>query len=99
VTSPDSPTVNGPTVERHWTTLAVEVDGELVPDARGLITCEREAWFAFRADAEAWVVAQRAEGFAPAPGSAAICSLATRYFWPTDSPTNAWCARVERVAA
>lgn len=88
----EAPTVNGPTVERVWTTIAVEVAGRPVPDEAGGQHLEREAWFAWERDARVWCDVQQMEGF-----EASYCPLATgRYHGASDSPSNAWSARATR---
>lgn len=84
----------GVTTERVWTCIAAEVDGEPVEGAAGQRVLERTTMFAWREDALKWLHEQEQEGFEvgePVP-------LATlRYQGETDSPSNAWAARAEKV--
>jgi len=84
----ESPQVGGPTVQRVWTTVAAEIDGQPVADARGSVRIQRERAFAYRADAERWLNQHAECGWTPA----GINAYATRYHGPTDSRSNAWLA-------
>ncbi len=85
------------TEERILTCIAaslIDDDGNEVvdPSSIGTREVERTAEFAFRADAEAWLTVQEAEGFEvgkPVP-------LATFFHGPTDSPSNAWAVRARK---
>lgn len=85
----------GTVEENHWRTIAADADGVPQPEKTGQVRIEREAKFAWRAEAEQWVAEQKAEGF----GEAFIASAATTsYYGLTDAPGNCWQARVEKLA-
>lgn len=89
-------TIMGDVVEETWTTIAADRDGEVLPDEIGRRTVTRRAHFAFRAEAEAWLADQEKEGFKIPDGFSGIAPCATRYFGPTDAPTNCWSVNVEK---
>lgn len=74
-----------------WITLAADVDGVAQPEKVGTRTHQLRAYFAYKAEAEAWLAEQQANGYEGAIGMAAIS-----YFGPTDSPSNAWFVQAER---
>lgn len=84
--------------ENVWTCIAAEHEdenGETVIDHAEIGTRRRERYgqFAFKAEAEAWIAEQVAEGFVLDSGPT---PLATFYHGPTDSSSNAWSARVSK---
>lgn len=86
--------VMGIVEEKVWTTVLHEIDDAPVPGAIGQRTLVREVYLAFKAEAEAWADAQRAEGFTVRP----LILAATNYFGPTDSPSNCWLVQAEKPA-
>lgn len=90
----DFPVLNGPPVDRFWTMLVSETNGVVDKETAGKVTLERQAYFAYRADADAFTETLRAEGFE----TNGPVQVATRYFGPSDSPSNAWSVRGERAA-
>jgi hypothetical protein len=70
-------------------TWRLVVSSDETAPARRLV---REAWFAFRRDAEAWAKTQ--DGF---EWDGYLASCATNYFGPTDAPANCWFVSVERT--
>lgn len=94
-TAHETPSVDAGTVENIWTCIAEEVDGEPVAESVGTRELERSAYFSMKDAAERWLERQASEGFevrGPTP-------LATRYYGPTDSPSNAWAVRATRAVA
>ena len=85
-------TVMGEIEERVWTVVQAEEDGAPVHGEVGRRDVTRRAYFAFRAEAEAWAVGQAAEGFGPP----SLSSAATAYFGPTDAPGNCWHVEVRK---
>ena len=83
------------TVEREiWRTVAADVDGVPQPAEIGKRTERASCRFAYRAEAEQWVIAMSSEGY----GNPVIASAACSYYGPTDAPGNCWSATVEKVA-
>jgi len=84
----------GSVEEKIWTCIAADEDGVVQADKIGVVTYSRSALFAYRVEAEAWVVNQAVDGFV----LTSLCPCAThRYHGPTDAPSNCWSATVERV--
>lgn len=93
--------VMGEVTEENWTCIAASHEDdegyEIVDEAKiGERTITRRVYFAYRAEAEAWLREQEAEGFAPGM-CGGIMSAATFYHGPTDAPGNCWSVSVERV--
>lgn len=85
-----SPRPGDEPLEQVWTCVAAEVDGAVDAGAIGRRTRTREATFAFRRDAEAWLAGYDGEGFTlsgPTP-------VAMLWHGETDSPSNCWICRV-----
>lgn len=87
--------------DRMWTCIAASTTDEageeqVVPEEVGKRVRRRRAVFAFRDQAEQWLDGQVFVGFTERRGPAPI---ATRYFGPTDSPSNAWAVEVEQEVA
>lgn len=82
----EMPTVGGDAVERVWTIIAAEVDGEPQPREIGRQRREQVRYFAMRRAAAAWALLMATRGYTidgPSP-------LAVNYHGETDSPSNAW---------
>lgn len=86
-------TVMGEVEETPWTVIAAEINGEIAHEEIGKQGLRRRTQFAYRAEAEAWIAEQEAEGWTCRWGPGA---LATAYFGPTDSPANCWSVEVEK---
>jgi len=86
-------TMIGQVSEERWRTVAADIDGIPQPEKINQVHTSRRAMFAYRAEAELWIIGQAAEGF----NDAVIASAAVSYFGPTDAPGNCWSVTIERL--
>jgi len=87
-----STVVMGEVEETTWTTIASAVNDVTIEEDIGKRIAVRRVHFAFREEAEDWLVVQEAGGWEVAGPIASAC----QYYGETDSLSNCWVCEARR---